>query len=68
MSYDPKAIKIGKATKTMAANILDAHERGAFIRLFVRVAESEAMGRSSRNKSGGNGSRGNNRGAPPAAE
>ena len=68
MSYDPKAIKIGKATKTMAANILDAHERGAFIRMFVRVAENEAMGRSSRNQAGSKGNKGNNRGAPPAAE
>jgi hypothetical protein len=39
--YDPKAVKIGKSVKRLAANHMDAHKRGEFIRGYVRIAESE---------------------------
>ena len=39
--YDPKAVKIGKLTKIAAAQILDDHKRGEFIRSFVKIAQSE---------------------------
>ena len=41
--YDPKAVKIGKPVKTLAATILDRHQRGAFIRSYVKIAEDEAL-------------------------
>ena len=42
--YDPKAVKIGKSVKRLAARILDDHKRGEFIRDYVRIAESQARG------------------------
>jgi hypothetical protein len=39
--YDSKAVKIGKDVKRAAALIHDAHQRGAFIRSFVRIAQGE---------------------------
>lgn len=39
--YDPKAIKIGKLVKIASAQIQDNHKRGAFIRSFAKIAESE---------------------------
>lgn len=39
--YDPRAVKISKSVKRLAARIPDNHRRGAFIRDYVRVAESE---------------------------
>jgi len=47
--YDPKAVRIGKDVKRAAAQIHDAHQRGAFIRSFVVVAQSESRQRTSRN-------------------
>jgi len=40
--YDPKAVKISKPVKRQAANILDNHKRGEFIRSFVEIAKSES--------------------------
>lgn len=40
--YDPKAVKISKSVKRMAARILDPHKRGAFIRSYVEIAKSES--------------------------
>lgn len=40
--YDPKAVKIGRLTKIAAAQIHDKHKRGAFLRSFTKVAESES--------------------------
>lgn len=48
MAYDAKAVKISKPVKTLAATILDNHQRGAFIRSYVKIAESEVHQRSSR--------------------
>jgi len=39
--YDSKAVKIGKDVKRAAALIHDQHQRGAFIRSFVRIAQGE---------------------------
>jgi hypothetical protein len=40
--YDPKAVKISKSVKRAAALIHDNHQRGDFIRSFVRIAQSES--------------------------
>lgn len=48
--YDSKAVKVPKSVKRMAANILDAHKRGAFIRSYVQIIEEQSRGRSSKNK------------------
>lgn len=39
--YDPKAVKLPKSIKRMAANQPDDHERGAFIRSYVKILETE---------------------------
>jgi hypothetical protein len=39
--YDPKAVKIGKPIKTLAATIKDKHKRKAFIRSYVKIAEEQ---------------------------
>lgn len=46
--YDPKAVKIGKPVKTLAATIMDKHARGAFIRSYVKIAEAEMRQRGAR--------------------
>jgi hypothetical protein len=48
--YDSKAVKIGKDVKRAAALIHDQHQRGAFIRSFVVVAQDAGRQRTSRNK------------------
>jgi hypothetical protein len=48
--YDPKAVRIGKDVKRAAAQIHDAHQRGAFIRSFVKIEQDSARQRTSRNK------------------
>lgn len=50
MAYDSKAVKVGKSIKMVASNILDSHERGDFIRLYVRIAQADARGRSIKNQ------------------
>ena len=47
--YDVKAVKISKSVKRLAANILDNHARGAFIRDYVRIEEANRIA-SKRNK------------------
>ena len=42
--YDPKTVKIHKYVKRLAATILDNHQRGAFIRDYVRIAAGEQRG------------------------
>ena len=48
MSYDPRAVKIPKAIKIVAAGIMDKTKRGDFIRAHVKVAEQAATSRSNR--------------------
>ena len=40
--YDPKAVKVGKPVKRLAATIRDDHRRGEFIRDYVRIAEVQS--------------------------
>lgn len=49
--YDPKAVKLGKLVKIASATILDSHKRGAFLRSFTQVAESDARQKGSRRES-----------------
>jgi len=42
--YSPKAVKISKTIKRRAATIRDSHARGAFIRSFVEILQSESRG------------------------
>ena len=37
--YDPKAVKLPKSVKRVAALIRDDHARGAFIRSYVQVEQ-----------------------------
>jgi hypothetical protein len=48
--YDAKAIKLPKQIKRSAAQIPDPHQRGAFIRSYVRILEADSRGRSRNNK------------------
>lgn len=48
--YDPKAVKITKEIKRQAACYLDPHKRGAFIRSYVTIFETDARQKSSRNR------------------
>jgi hypothetical protein len=50
MSYDPRAVKIGKQVKRIASTILDQNHRRDFIRGFVKAEETIMRTRSSRNK------------------
>ena len=40
MSYDPRAVKIGKQVKRIASTILDQNHRRDFIRGFVKAEET----------------------------
>ena len=48
--YSPKAIKLDKSTKRVAATILDAHARGEFIRRSIDVIRVNNAARSQRSK------------------
>ena len=48
--YDAKAVKISKSVKRAAAQIIDNHKRGAFIRSFVAIEQDAARQRVSRNR------------------
>ena len=40
MAYDPRAVKLPKSVKRLAATEVDAHKRGAIIRSYVQILES----------------------------
>lgn len=40
--YDVCAVKISKSIKRLAATILDNHDRGQFIRDYVKVAQANS--------------------------
>ena len=48
--YDPRAVKIGKPIKTLAATYLDKAQRRAFIKSYVKILESETRQRTDRKK------------------
>lgn len=43
MAYDPRSVKLPKSVKRLAANELDAHKRGALIRSYVKILESDRL-------------------------
>jgi len=52
MAYDPRAVKLPKSVKRLAANELDAHKRGAIIRSYVQILESESRSAKKASKEG----------------
>jgi hypothetical protein len=44
--YDARTVKISKSVKRLAANILDNHARGQFIRDYVRIEQANSRSRS----------------------
>lgn len=50
MAYDPRAVKLPKSVKRLAANEIDSHKRGAIIRSYVQILESESTRTKSRSK------------------
>lgn len=42
--YDAKAVKLPKSVKRAAARIVDSHARGALVRSFVEILESNSRG------------------------
>ena len=50
MAYDPKAVKLPKSVKRLAANELDPHKRGALIRSYVKILEAEQFASKNRNR------------------
>lgn len=43
--YDPKAVKVSKSVKRLASRYKDSHQRGAFIKDYVRILEDQVRGR-----------------------
>lgn len=43
MAYDPRSVKLPKSVKRFAANEPDAHKRGALIRSYVKILESDRL-------------------------
>lgn len=39
MAYDHRAVKVPKSVKRLADNIVDSHQRGAFIKSYVKILE-----------------------------
>lgn len=53
MAYDPRAVKLPKSVKRLAANETDAHKRGAIIRGYVKILEDErTQGKNRKSKEG----------------
>jgi hypothetical protein len=39
--YDAKAVRVPKSVKRVADTYVDAHKRGAFIKSYVKILESD---------------------------
>lgn len=52
MGYDVKCVKLPKEVKRAAAQYLDPHKRGAVIRSFVKILESNRGQQSAKNQKG----------------
>jgi hypothetical protein len=52
MSYDARAIKLPKQVKRSAAFYTNRHQRGEFIRSYVRILERDLGQRSGRRERG----------------
>jgi len=50
MSYDPRAVRVSKSVKRVAATFTDANRRRDFIKGYARVEEMLARTRSTRTK------------------
>jgi hypothetical protein len=50
MAYDPRAVKVSKSVKRVAATMTDKAQRRDFIRGYVKAEETIMRSRSSRNK------------------
>jgi hypothetical protein len=50
MSYDPRAVKVSKSVKRVAATMTDANKRRDFIKGYARAEEMLARTRSTRTK------------------
>ena len=48
--YDPRAVKISKEVKRIAANFLDPHKRASIIRSYVVIAQDASRQRTARNR------------------
>ncbi len=42
--HDSKTVKISKTIKRAASRIVDPHERGAYIRMYVEIEKTQARG------------------------
>ncbi len=49
--YDSKAVKIPKLVKRSAAQIIDPHKRGEFVRSYVAIAKTNLRSSGSRKDS-----------------
>lgn len=49
--YDPKAVKLGKVTKTISATIANNDMRKGFLRSYTKIAEEESRQKGSRRDS-----------------
>jgi hypothetical protein len=50
MAYDPRAVKVSKSVKRLAATITDPHLRRSLIKSYARVEEVNSRMRSSRGR------------------
>jgi hypothetical protein len=48
--YDPKAVKVSKEVKRIAASYPDPHTRGKIIRSYVAILEADTRQKSARNR------------------
>jgi hypothetical protein len=53
MGYDPRATKVSKTVKRMAATILDPHKRRSIIKSYAEAERAIAQHKGSRNRSKG---------------
>lgn len=50
MSYDPRAVKVSKSVKRIAATMTDPNQRRSFIKSYARVEEAAMRTRGTRTK------------------
>lgn len=53
MGYDPRATKVSKSVKRMAATILDPHKRRSIIKSYAEAERANAQHKGSRSKNKG---------------
>jgi hypothetical protein len=50
MAYDPRAVKVSKAVKRLAATIIDKAQRRSFIRSYAQAEVANAQASSNRRR------------------